>query len=211
METSLTKGVRVVNLQAFVASQFGACHWEELTALLPSAEAAALRTLAASEVLIWVRVAPHGELRLFRFAGEQGTGALRCFVLQMGEHAAAKLEVETPRSGSEALIAQLLPGLALALRDEGAQSDPTSDKTSPPPRSHRGEVQRQLGLAAACWTLTPRQTQVLAEVVVGLTNKEIAGELECEEGTVEVHVSKLLKKSGAGNRAGLIARLWSLK
>jgi DNA-binding CsgD family transcriptional regulator len=168
------------------------------------------RRLACRRVLIWARVTPEGELSLLREAGKQGSRALRCFVLQMGGRTVGKLEVDAPPGESEALIEQLLPCIALAMRDAGAHADGATDKAPPPPPSHRGEVQRQLGRGAARWALTPRQTEVLAEVVVGLTNKEIAAELACEEGTVEVHVSKLLKKSGAGNRAGLIARLWSL-
>lgn len=168
------------------------------------------RRLSCRRVLVWAHVAPTGAPCLLRVAGEQGASALRCFVLQMGGRTVGKIEVEAPPSRREALIEQLLPCLALAMREAVARSNATLDTPPPPPRSHRGEVQRQLDLAAVRWALTPRQTQVLAEVVVGLTNKEIAGELECEEGTVEVHVSKLLKKSGSGNRAGVIARLWSL-
>ncbi len=44
----------------------------------------------------------------------------------------------------------------------------------------------------------------------GMTNKEIAAKLGCQEGTIEVHVSQLLKKSRAGNRAGLVAKVWTL-
>ena len=191
-----------------IAYELGHC--TDLDALADALVELLHRRISCRRVLIWARVGPDGEQRLLRSVGAPGSRALRCFVLQMSGRTVGKIEVEVPPGGSEALIEQLLPCIALALRDAGAGAESSADRASPPPRSHRGEVQRQLGRAAAGWALTPRQTEVLAEVVAGSTNKEIAGELACEEGTVEVHVSKLLKKSGAGNRAGLVARLWSL-
>ncbi len=48
--------------------------------------------------------------------------------------------------------------------------------------------------------LTPRDRQVLALIVEGMTNKEIAQELSLSHGTVRVYVSHVLAKLGVGNR-----------
>jgi two-component system nitrate/nitrite response regulator NarL len=51
---------------------------------------------------------------------------------------------------------------------------------------------------------------VLVHVVQGSTNKEVARALCIEESTVEVHVSQLLKRSGAQGRSALVYVFWTL-
>jgi len=55
--------------------------------------------------------------------------------------------------------------------------------------------------------LTPRETDVLRQVVAGLSNKQIAIELGISPGTVRIHVSNILAKLGVSNRtaAALLA------
>lgn len=53
-------------------------------------------------------------------------------------------------------------------------------------------------------TLTPRERQVLFQVVRGLLTKEIAAELGCAEGTVKIHRSHIMEKTGAGSLAGVV-------
>ncbi len=48
--------------------------------------------------------------------------------------------------------------------------------------------------------LTDRERQVLALLVEGMTNKEIAKQLSLSDGTVRVYVSHVLAKLGVGNR-----------
>ena len=48
--------------------------------------------------------------------------------------------------------------------------------------------------------LTPRETEVLALLSLGLQNKEISGRLFISERTVKFHVSSLMHKLGAENR-----------
>jgi DNA-binding CsgD family transcriptional regulator len=55
------------------------------------------------------------------------------------------------------------------------------------------------------WTLTPRQTEVLALLTRGLSNAAIAAELACVERTVELHVTSLLDRAGVDSRAALVA------
>ena len=45
-------------------------------------------------------------------------------------------------------------------------------------------AEHRLDQAAVAWTLTPRQAEVLAQVVAGRANKEIANQLGCAENTV---------------------------
>lgn len=57
--------------------------------------------------------------------------------------------------------------------------------------------------------LTERQAEVLDRVVLGDTNKEIADWLGCAPGTVEMHVTAILRRTGADSRARLIARFFT--
>jgi len=57
--------------------------------------------------------------------------------------------------------------------------------------------------------LTPRQAEVLGHVAEGRTNKEIAHELGTAETTIELHISRILRKAGSISRNQLVARLWS--
>jgi DNA-binding CsgD family transcriptional regulator len=66
-----------------------------------------------------------------------------------------------------------------------------------------------LDRAVRAWKLSPRQAEVLALVVTGLANKEIAQQLECADNTIELHVTRLLKKTGVSSRTLLIARFYS--
>lgn len=50
-------------------------------------------------------------------------------------------------------------------------------------------------------TLTPREAEILTLLVDGLTNKQIARELDLQEITVKIHVRNIYRKIGAQNRA----------
>ena len=54
--------------------------------------------------------------------------------------------------------------------------------------------------------LTPRESEVLALLAAGASNKEIAGRLHLSEHTVKFHVSTILGKLGAATRAEAVAR-----
>jgi DNA-binding NarL/FixJ family response regulator len=59
--------------------------------------------------------------------------------------------------------------------------------------------------------LTTRQQQILAMIAAGATTKEIAATLRIERSTVDKHVSNLLRRMGAPNRAGAVGRLRGLR
>jgi FixJ family two-component response regulator len=62
----------------------------------------------------------------------------------------------------------------------------------------RAEIERRAG------TLTPRERQVMALVVKGLLNKQIAGELGAAEKTVKVHRGRVMQKMQANSVADLV-------
>ena len=75
---------------------------------------------------------------------------------------------------------------------------------------YRGEtpgLEPRVIAAAAHWGLTARQSEVLALLARGHTNARIASELGCAEGTVEIHVSRILDRAQVESRAALIAAL----
>jgi len=72
-------------------------------------------------------------------------------------------------------------------------------------RSESIELQKRLG------TLTPRERQVLALVVTGRLNKQIAGELGTTDLTIKVHRGRVMRKMGAGSLADLVRMAEKLK
>lgn len=55
-------------------------------------------------------------------------------------------------------------------------------------------------------SLTPRETEVLAFVAGGFSNSEIAGMLSITSNTVKFHISRIMAKLGAANRAEAVLR-----
>jgi FixJ family two-component response regulator len=53
-------------------------------------------------------------------------------------------------------------------------------------------------------SLTPREKEVMAHVVAGLLNKQIAGELGISEDTVKVHRGQVMRKMKAASLAALV-------
>jgi len=69
------------------------------------------------------------------------------------------------------------------------------------------DAQRTQAFAAA-HGLTARHRQVLEALVAGRSNKAIADELGCTINTIEVHVTKILRRVGVQGRAELVAHFW---
>ena len=62
----------------------------------------------------------------------------------------------------------------------------------------RAEIERRFGL------LTPRERQVLALVVTGRLNKQIAAELGAAEKTIKIHRGRVMQKMQANSVADLV-------
>jgi DNA-binding CsgD family transcriptional regulator len=69
--------------------------------------------------------------------------------------------------------------------------------------------EEKVSAAARTWHLSPRETEALACLVRGLSNKETAAELGCAITTAELHVTRVLRKSASSSRVQLTARFWS--
>jgi DNA-binding NarL/FixJ family response regulator len=50
------------------------------------------------------------------------------------------------------------------------------------------------------WNLSPREIEVLASLLAGKSNREIAAELHMSVGTVKAHLSAMYQKLGVSNR-----------
>jgi DNA-binding NarL/FixJ family response regulator len=61
---------------------------------------------------------------------------------------------------------------------------------------------------AARWGLSPRETQILALLGEGLTNRAIAAQLGIEVRTVETHLTSMFGKAQVESRAELVVRAW---
>jgi len=68
----------------------------------------------------------------------------------------------------------------------------------PAPRSSQEDL-------AEAFLLTPREQEVLALMIEGLSNPDIADRLVVSRSTAKAHVSNILSKMGVSNRAEAIA------
>lgn len=58
-------------------------------------------------------------------------------------------------------------------------------------------------------SLSDREVQIIDLVAAGLTNQEIAQQLEISKRTVDNHISNILTKTGTDNRVALVR--WALQ
>ena len=68
--------------------------------------------------------------------------------------------------------------------------------------------ERRVEQARHSWMLSAAHVSVLRFLVRGFSNKEIASALKRAPGTIELHVSAILKKANVDSRARLQARFW---
>lgn len=65
------------------------------------------------------------------------------------------------------------------------------------------------GESQTAGSLSDRELQIVELVAAGLTNQEIAEELEISKRTVDNHISNILTKTETGNRVALVR--WALQ
>jgi len=120
-------------------------------------------------------------------------------VVSPSQPAAAGRERPAPRSvrieivigaAQVPLLAELLR--AISLTRPGGPGAPTSKQTGALP-------------AATLFDLTPREEEVLEQMIAGKSNRQIALELEIATATVKCHVSNVLSKMGAESRTEAVA------
>jgi DNA-binding CsgD family transcriptional regulator len=152
-------------------------------------------------------------------------------VFWLGGAAVGAIEIERPGEAGHAREASLLDehidGFAYRFADilhrlpfgmtgggfASAEPEVRDPAGIEPPPSSRGRVARaardgRLRELTEQWQLSDRQRSVLALLVDGLGNREIAIRLSCSIGTIENHVTKLLKRAAVDNRAALTATFW---
>jgi two-component system, NarL family, nitrate/nitrite response regulator NarL len=118
------------------------------------------------------------------------------------------------KHGADDVIAKPFDPEALADAVEAAMArsgGPTAVGPKLPPPTAEDGMSDRLAHARQRWGLSKRQAEVLATLAHGNSNKDIAQTLGCSESTVELHVTALLRKSGAVSRTELVARFWTLK
>jgi len=110
---------------------------------------------------------------------------------------------------SPALVDALAAGAAVGWETVAITAEGMAPHTlalGPRPTS-TGEV---VALAAKRWRLTTRQCQVLAAVVDGAANKEIATALGVSARTVELQVTALFARAAVSSRTALVSAVWRL-
>jgi FixJ family two-component response regulator len=78
-------------------------------------------------------------------------------------------------------------------------------------RSGRAARAERTSIGARLAALTPREREVMAYVVAGRLNKQIAAALGTAEKTVKVHRARVMKKMGAASVAALVWLVGSAK
>ncbi|HEY6508463.1 MAG TPA: response regulator transcription factor [Vicinamibacterales bacterium] len=130
-------------------------------------------------------------------------------VLIGSEAARARLRAQLP---SEMQVVGEFPTAADARRSgtvaDAVLSETTgADRVDPPPVAVAGRSRGDADLDEA-WVeaLTPRESQVLAFVAQGLSNRAIAERLSISDQTVKFHVASIMGKLGTANRVETVRR-----
>lgn len=116
-------------------------------------------------------------------------------IIFMTGHGDIPMSVRAMKEGAVDFLAKPLDGRALldAIRVALRRNKEASHR-----RAETEEIRKREQ------TLTPRERDVMALVITGILNKQIATELGIEEGTVKVHRSRVMTKMGAQSVAELV-------
>jgi len=166
-----------------------------------------------SAVRLSVELAPDVILMDLRMPGLDGTEATRLVTSRKG---GPKVLVLTTFDDDEHLYPALSAGAAgFLVKDtsptqliDAIRRTADGDVTMSPHLMQRlvtraVDATRTQGPASPSVTLTPRELEVLPLVVQGLSNQEIAQQLNLGVTTVKTHIANLLDKTGSTNRVQL--------
>jgi DNA-binding NarL/FixJ family response regulator len=114
----------------------------------------------------------------------------------------ARFVVLTTYDGDEDIYRALKAGAkAYLLKGMTTEELVTTIRTVHAGRSHiPAAIAERLAERMGTEDLTPRESQVLEQIVSGKSNKEIATELAISEATVKTHINTLLSKLGVEDR-----------
>ncbi|MBD5778361.1 response regulator transcription factor [Pelagicoccus sp. NFK12] len=115
-------------------------------------------------------------------------------VLVFSNYASGEEATQAYRAGASGFVVKDMP---LDNLIEGIRSVYQGDQYLPT------EIATRLSRQALSH-LTKRELEVLSYVAKGLSNKEIAAELELVEGTIKVHITNILSKLGVSDRTQAI-------
>jgi DNA-binding NarL/FixJ family response regulator len=136
------------------------------------------------------------DLRLPRLSG------FEVMSLLSGESVGARIVVLSNYQGSEDIYRAIRAGASAYLTKDASGEEVINAIEN----VYRGQryfsriALDRLAERLATFELTPRETEVLACITDGLSNKEIAERLTIAEKTVRIHVSSLLDKMGVRDR-----------
>jgi DNA-binding CsgD family transcriptional regulator len=140
---------------------------------------------------VW-KASPDGTLAAIHRAGEAGIEpTIRHELLHDGNFVGA-VDVDADPWSSDA-FAVWLRAVAAAVA-EAEEPEVGNER-------HLEEVSNTLGL-------TRHQRSVLWHLSRGLSNKQIAAALGCQESTVEFHLTNVMRKARVTSRSELVARVW---
>lgn len=138
----------------------------------------------------------HGDTQITgRQIGIAERDALAAYAIGLGYAIERVLLMDRLRAQREAMqrvVDSTDQTIAEFLSSEGAGPGPSALSTAPPRRSSPTNLSR-------------REREVLQLLLTGVSNQEIAAHLVLTVDTVKSHVRSILRKTGAGNRAQLIA------
>ncbi|WP_329361889.1 LuxR C-terminal-related transcriptional regulator [Streptomyces sp. NBC_00669] len=136
-----------------------------------------------------------------------GLAVLECRVrLELAQRlvAVGRLEDAATEAGrakerADRMGARWLRGVAVDTQRRIGASRPRRTSARQGPRSREGEV------------LSAREEQILDMVCRGMSNREVAGALFVSVKTVEAHLTRIFRKTGARSRASLVAAFASVR
>ena len=125
----------------------------------------------------------------------------------LAAHSETKILILTSYGTSNDVALALESGAAGALMKtaDDAQIAAVIRKLAAGERYVSPEIRRNIRESPAIPELSPRQSEILKQLTLGLTNKEIANLLGIRKDGVEDHINIIFSKLGATNRAEAVA------